>query len=296
MKNIAYKDVKEYLSRQGLEYDQSPEYELQALLETYSNMENSLLFPYVPIRLVAIMEGYFQIQYSFIIDHGKEYRERFLKKVKNINFDNEVIGGLEQNEMSFGEYASLFLPCNRKDDIISNVNSLLGRNDFAESINDSNIFCILDEIFKYRHMFCHEIAPSIVLEKNVVIDMIKTTISFVGRTDVYIANVLFPNFYEKTQMEMTQDSENKFLCKDKELKDLITYLKSTVDNDTFLNDLDFLDEFETYREARARKVSKAFEDGSLYNCVYLDTKTEVSEELINSIKKNYKYWLRNRRV
>ena len=124
-KQIRLSELMGALSRNGLGH--FPSYEIEELKREVKNSENSLLLEYIPVKLVASLEEGFRQQYKSIID-SPFYRKNLkdVKYLKDTKFDFEVISAFEDNEITLGDYISYLLPCNNVQDIISNLNELLG--------------------------------------------------------------------------------------------------------------------------------------------------------------------------
>lgn len=290
-KKIAYEEVLANLCRLGVDYYSSAEYEIKILRETFAKCDDAFIYPYIPMRLVALMEGYFQELYSNIIDADVKYRRNFAKLVKDVQFESPIIDSFEQNTITFGEYASMLLPCNKLEDVVNNISTLLGTDSFYDEFNDTSILSDVKDIFYYRHIFCHEIAGNIRLEHGKILKMIDSASEFMDKVGGFVSKILYPHTPELT-CYIIDEAQKSFKAKDKELHDLIKWLEENVDSEYLGINLDFMDVFEEYRQKRAEKECKEYADGSIYGYFYAQSKTEITEELINGLKKKYRIWLR----
>ena len=281
------------LKRMGYSYYSSADSELSYLKEVYEKSDDEVLYPYVPIRIVALLEGYFQEEYSYIIDADAKYRKNFTKLVKDVQFELPIIDLFEKNTITFGEYASMLLPCNNVGDILKNIKELFGKDDFAEKFAGTDILKDVEEIFRYRHIFCHEIAGNIRLEKGQMLRMMVSASEFLKRSGSYISEILNLDVPDTT-MEMVEEASKDFEAKDKELHELIDWLKENVEDYALGNEDGYMDVFDEYRIKRAEKTCEQYEDGSAYEIFYNISMTETTEELINGLMKRYRYWLRQR--
>lgn len=288
---IAYKEVMGNLSRAGVDYYYSADYEIKFLRNTFEKCNDAFLYPFIPMRLVALMEGYFQELYSSIIDADVKYRNNFAKLVKDVQFESPIIGSFEQNTITFGEYASMLLPCNKLEDVLANVSTLLDTDGLKDEFKDTDILSDVKEAFYYRHIFCHEIAGNIILEHNVILKMIDSVSDFMRITSDFVSKILYPQSPE-FMPDIIKEAQKDFDAKDKELHELINWLEEKVDCEHLGINLDFMDVFEEYRKKRTEKVCEQYADGSIYGYIYAQTMTEVTEELINGLKKKYRIWLR----
>ena len=290
-KKISYEEVMANLCRVGIDYHSSADYEIEILRGTFEKCDDGVLYPYIPIRLVALMEGYFQELYSNIIDADVKYRRNFANLVKDVQFELPLIDSFEQNTITFGEYASMLLPCNSFEDILKNISTLLETDRLKDEFKDTSILADVKEIFIYRHIFCHEVAGNVGLEHEKIMKMIDSASELMNKVGGFVSGILYPKSPELTP-EIIYEAQKDFEAKDKELHDLIKWLKENVDFEYWGINLDFMDVFEDYRKKRAEKVCENYEDGSLYGYFYNQSMTESTEELINGLKKRFRHWLR----
>lgn len=290
-KKIAYEEVMANLCRVGIDYHSSADYEIEILRGTFEKCDDAVLYPYIPMRLVALMEGYFQELYSNIIDADVKYRRNFAKLVKDVQFELPMIDSFEQNTITFGEYASMLLPCNQLEDILINISTLLDTDRLKDEFNDTTILADVKEIFKYRHIFCHEIAGNIGLEHEKIMKMIESASEFMNRVGGFVSGILYPKAPELTP-DIINEAYKDFEAKDKELHELIKWLEDNIDFEYWGINLDFIGVFEEYRKKRAEKVCENYEGGTLYGFFYAQSMTETTDELINGLKKRFRHWLR----
>ncbi len=288
---LAYEQVIDNLSRAGVDYYSSAEYEIQILKSAFEKCDDSCLYPYVPMRLVALMEGYFQELYSNIIDADVKYRKNFAKLVKDLQFESPIIDSFERNTITFGEYASMLLSCNKHEDVLTNISTLLDTDKLKEKFKDTSILSDVKEVFYYRHIFCHEIAGNIILEHSKILKMIDSVSDFMRIAGDFVPSILYPNAPELTP-DIIDEAMRDFEAKDKELRELIKWLKENVDIEYLGTDFNFMDVFEEYRKRRTEKVCEQYADGTIYGYIYAQSMAEITEELINGLKKKYRVWLR----
>lgn len=293
MKKKPFSAVLDNLSRCRESVYESPEILLSQLQDSIEGSNDDALLPLVPIRLVAIMEGTMQIQYGYIIDAEKVYRDNFVKFVKSFEkvIDIDVINSIEDNTISFGDYASMYLPCNCLMDIVKNVEALLGKKDLINIVANGPMIRDINEVFRYRHIFCHELASTITLKKEDVLRWIKSVSSFVDNVSNYIFKVLFaksPVF----GVDMIKSAEEDFIKADNKLKDMLYYLKSMLEESGGGTTFDYYDIFADYRQRRAEKEYQGFKDCSQYNIMVFEAMADITEEHIEGLRKKYRHCLR----
>ena len=291
-KKLTGEEVLANLSRVGFDYYSSADCELDILKETFEKCDEDCLFPYVPMRLVALMEGNFQELYSNIIDADSKYRNSFAMLIKDVQFDMSIINSFEKNTITFGEYASMLLPCNNLDDILKNISTLLETDSLKDEFNNTSILKDVKEIFYYRHIFSHEIASTIRLKKDKILKMIDSASVFMKRTGSFVTRILCPYEPELTPV-FIEEAQKDFDAKDKELHELMKLIERNVNDEFIHDDLNFFDVFEDYRKKRSEKVCENYEDETMYGYAYALSMTEITNELICGLKKKYRLWLRN---
>lgn len=288
---IAYEKVMANLSRASIDYYSSADYEIEILKSTFEKCHDACLYPYIPMRLVALMEDYFQDIYSNIIDTDAKYRNNLEKLVKDIKYEPSIIGSFEQNTITFGEYSSMLLSCNKLEDVLANISTLLDKDGLEDEFKDTDILSDIKEVFYYRHVFCHEIAGNIILEHSKILKMIDSVSDFMRITGDFVSSILYPHAPELTP-DIIDEAHKNFKAKEKELRELIKWLKDNVDSEYLGTDFNFMDVFEEYRKRRTEKVCEQYADGTIYGYIYAQSMAEITEELINGLKKKYRVWLR----
>jgi len=169
------------------------------------------LIRYIPIGLVACIEGYFRKVYADLIDHGSPYRENASKF--DIKFSIDTAISLETNSVSIGDFVAHFLTTNNLEDINKNITTLIG-SDFlgkfkiirSQAIGQQYLFPVDDDelvgnmvksikrLFEVRHMFCHEVDPRVSLEDmRAIIGYPDKTIEFLWISEFAINSLLSDN-------------------------------------------------------------------------------------------------------
>lgn len=86
---------------------------------------------YIPIGLVACIEGYFRKVYADLIDHGSPYKEN-ASKLTDIKFSIETAISLEVHSISIGEFIAHLITTNNLEDINKNISALIGDDFFKQ--------------------------------------------------------------------------------------------------------------------------------------------------------------------
>lgn len=131
---------------------------------------------YIPICIIACIQGYFRFVFRDLIDHGSPFSDR-ANKINSVRYDTSSVIALTKQKITAGEMVSHFIPCNNLDDINGAVTTLCdedfrsalkakeydataktGKVYTAEVIMPRAYFHI-ENTFKKRNIFCHELAP-----------------------------------------------------------------------------------------------------------------------------------------
>jgi hypothetical protein len=298
-KQIRLSELMGALSRNGLGH--FPSYEIEELKREVKNSENSLLLEYIPVKLVASLEEGFRQQYKSIID-SPFYRKNLkdVKYLKDTKFDFEVISAFEDNEITLGDYISYLLPCNNVQNIISNLNELLGVefiNKLQEflsleieltDIKDQNeMFNWLDYLFKTRHIICHEAYRPSDLTNDNAIKMIESASAFLIASERYISKKLYsPDYLSTPELQLL--SSVMFEKYENELNDIIEKLSEWGKECDPPISFDYMNSWHEYREEKAICEASSFEGGTGYSYVYLNSLAETTKQKIKELKSEYR--------
>ncbi|UKK61746.1 hypothetical protein L6468_12285 [Prevotella communis] len=269
--------------------------ELYDLRELCYKMDNPQLLEYVPVKIVACFEQLFRDEYQEILVNPKVKKN--LKNIdlfKDTKFNFDVIGAFEENTISLSDYLSLLIPCSKLADIDNALSKLLGINflsEFRKKENGNIVLESINEIFRLRHIYCHEVP----LKKNIDIDsarkLISHAIEFIDNSDDIIRNTLYSDQIDSIkEIEIAQEEYEKA---DKELDDLIETLKLKQDKGRFhYNDFSYIDKWKEYRQERALCDSSIEYKESYSPLDYYRNLERTTRSLLKEIKEDYKYELK----
>lgn len=292
-KQLQLSELTESLER-GKNYFQVPR-ELYDLQELCHKMDNPQLLEYVPVKIVACFEHFFRAEYQEILVNPKV--KKSLKNIdlfKDIKYDFDVIEAFEENDISLSDYLSLLIPCSKLADIDNAISKLLGINflsEFRKKKNGKEILESVSEIFRLRHIYCHEVP----LKKNIDVDcarkLISNAIEFIDDSDDIIRNTLYS--YHKSGIEEIEIAKKEYEKADKELEELIETLKLKQDKGPFhYNDFSYIDKWKEYRKERALCDSSINNKENYLPLHYYRNMERTTKSLIKELKEDYKYELR----
>lgn len=284
----------------------------------YNGDLNSELLKYIPISTVACFESFFRSTVKDLIDFGKPFSDRIadFNQSKNIKLDFDIVAAIQTKTLTIGEFVAHILPYNNYNDINSNISTLIGTDfsnelkkyrptsefliesieldDFQERFPE--IFESINRIFELRHIFCHEFATNLKIDREQVISDFKNCKFFLEHTNWFIWHILYPN-EPIAQTDMNIAAYEKYELKNLELETLIKFIKAKSNKDEFeMLDDELLDKnieiWKEYRESFARYKANFVEGGSMYPLIYGDALTLITEEKIESMQKEFEILLR----
>lgn len=288
-------------------------YSLQELLKssTGNGRTNEEVLRYIPIALVACMEGLFRSLYAEIIDYGEPYSKNVEKfNSSNRKFDYNIINAIQSKKLTIGEFISHTLSCNNISDIDNNISILLEtkflhelknfetQSNFDEQKtisstfkNDSkNILKSVVKVFELRHIFCHEFGTKVQVDQDIIQELFSNTKIFLENATDFIYSKLYPNAPE-TQTDMNIDAHNEFDKIDAKLEVYISKLK----DEDFTDMLDFdkgafeesMIKWKQYRVSEAIYKSSVVEGGSMQPMIYSMSMYTTTLRKIKELEEDY---------
>jgi hypothetical protein len=161
---------------------------------------------------------------------------------------------------------------------------------------NNQIIFDLKKTFELRHIFCHEFATNIYIEKNEILRCLNSSKLFLNQTNNYILDLLYPNAPE-TQVEMNKQANDVFKESEKRLTQLILKIKEESKDLSYLplnvaHLEESIMEWKKYRKIKAKLDASIVEGGSIYPCIYAGSLTTTTEEKIESLQREYALCLR----
>lgn len=159
------------------------------------------------------MESYFRLVIKELVDSGEPYLSNSSALLRTDRFDFDVLKGLHGQTITIGDVISRYPPISNLGHIMKLMDGLLGY-DFREKlcavysrwevevmespkqsiIRDIHETCrYVERSFQLRHIFCHETATAIDVEKEEIDNCVHHTSLFLKASDELISQALFPN-------------------------------------------------------------------------------------------------------
>lgn len=235
--------IKDSLSR-NMNY-----YEVQDMIRDlqlyYINVDQELLYEYVPVKLVACFQEYFRNIYKDFIDDPK-YRKNVAKLdiFKDITYDAEVLAAFQDEDITLGEYISYLIPCSKFEDINKSISTLAEIN-FSKLLHEQACDCgvmlnYIQDIFSYRHIVCHEVPHLHTINKEMMEKWIDAASAFVTLADIVVMDIKNPNPLGTTY-DMLLYVQKTFDDAETELKSLIQTLQTLPHADVESMSFDYLE-------------------------------------------------------
>lgn len=278
-------------------------YEIEAGL---SNMKDMLTnyscnigLDIVPVKAIAYIEEAFRMFYSAIIDE-RRFADNIVNvtALSNIKLDVTTLVKYSGSYITLGEYLSYYFPCNKIEDINTNLSELLGVKYFnllEEDLSKENIeskiefphLCqILNKTFNLRHQICHESALDISLDIDSSAEIIKAASLFISRSESIIRDIMYPD-PPMTQYDMNESADQSFQEADKELTDILNILSDYYKDAEPPVSFEYIEPWKKYREKRAKIEANQYKGGSIAPLIYSSSMEQTTRELIDALKVSY---------
>lgn len=269
--------------------------ELYDLQKFCHNLNNPQLLEYVPVKIVACFEQLFRDEYKEILDNPKVKKN--LKNIdlfKDTKFNFDIIGAFEENTILLSEYLSLLIPCSKLGDIDNAISKLLGikfLEEFGKREDSNAILESIIEVFRLRHIYCHEVPMKKVMDVDKARKLISHAISFIDNSDDIIRTVLYSD-----QLNIEEEFENAKLNYNKansELESLIERIQAKQDGTSlFYVDFSYIEKWKEYREERA-KCDSSYNEGIYSPLQFYQNLERITKALRKELTEDYKYVLRH---
>lgn len=132
----------------------------------------SELLKYIPIGLVACIQGYFNLAIRDLIDSGPPFSQN-ATSFKDLHFKIEAILEIQGRKVTLGEIIAHLQSLNSLDSLHSSMTTILGE-DFHKRLKEIVlsgetgkfgefaylVFPLMKRVFRLRHIYCHELSSA----------------------------------------------------------------------------------------------------------------------------------------
>lgn len=162
---------------------------------------------YIPIGLISCVETYFKETYARIINSSLEFKSN--ASDLDVRFSLKNVVDLEKNDLSVGEFISHLLGVNNLVEINKYMSTIIGCDflkelrkwraiedkqltifSISDEVKDSALISGIEEVFSYRHQFCHESASVGMENMNSVLGGINVIAEFLWVTEQFVSHTL----------------------------------------------------------------------------------------------------------
>ncbi|MDC1174197.1 DUF1311 domain-containing protein [Bacteriovoracaceae bacterium] len=258
---------------------------------------------YFPVALVVTIETHIRNTIKDIVDSDSQYSDN-ISKFDNIKLDMNILKALYRKEVTLGDFISHLLPISNLDSINKTLSTLLdikfllelknhrepdyldlnGNNGEKTLQNPEKIFLDLKELYKLRNIYAHELAPDCPPDREQLLSISKSAISFIKASVSMVSDILYPNA-PISNAAMKEEAGKKLEEQEEKLGHLIENLKNTIED----NDLKDFDKSHKswleFREQESNFRANYFAGGgTMWGLVYLTTKDKLTYDRTQSLK------------
>lgn len=290
-------------------------YKLKEVLKnTFDSKKNDDIiiqsqYKFIIVNLISITESVCRSSIKGLIDKGDLYLENSKNFFQNkIKIDFESFKYLHNKEFTLGEFISHQISCSSVDDFIYNFNTIFNA-DFPHllmniekspsrvqvdryldyyKLNYNEIIKDFKQAFELRHIICHEMSNSLVLEYKVVAQILGSINCILSIVTEYIYRKLYPDLLlTYSQQNILYKKINDKLKK--ELYDLIEKIKSnpinSLGNPINLNlFLESISLWEKHIELMAKSIVDKIENINEKKAIYYEELNSMIEDKIEDLK------------
>jgi hypothetical protein len=327
------KELKEIIERNK---DNRPGSILSRIVELKNSLDNlkidenedSEIFKYVPVALVATAESLCKQFVKELIDIGNPYLRNAnnLSRVQNVKIDLKILSETNNKFFTIGDFIAHFLSFNNINDIDDIFSEILGCKFLSEIKQFKTPFDIEDEdkkieyqsihnefqtymvrnsdkviksvidTYKLRHIICHESAFGIKINKIDANNLILNFGTFLECLDSYLDYNINPElsvvpYYNQA---LKKYSWNKFSKFEDELDTIIKIIEKKILDYEVDYDMNlFRTAIENWREYRSNisdSAAKSWEGGTGQGLIVSSELGEETEFFIQHLKRKFKIY------
>lgn len=251
------------------------------------------LLRYFPIGAVACLEAYFRAACAELLDKGEPYSSRAEQLAKDLKLDWRSIRAVEGRAITSGEVLAHSLSLNNLGDIQRVMNALL-ETDFLSTLRDARdgyvlpffplpleldpdtvqepsivladpdkTFRAVARTFELRHIFCHESAASITVNRDEIGECLHQCRLFLKAADETIWRVVEPN-PAHTQQEMTDRAAQAYRVAEAKVNEVVRELEKMLEEKERRLLDQIQDRWRAYVELDASLKATDYEDGTMH--------------------------------
>lgn len=274
----------------------------EKLIET-GHTENILLFEYIPVKIVACFQSDLRIKVRELIELGFPYSENIKKisEIRNLRLEFAEILDAHGKQLSIPEIAAHHLSFNSLEAINISISILTGTNFLSTLFSLQSSHRIYDDkskgqllkdisdIFKLRHIYCHELNPLIKVTPEVLLRYLKKGIQFLE-----LLNYFFYKLEHSHKQKQGAIKEVTFTELEQYLNNLIKKIIKTHEDEGFEprvleEELSLeIEQWKKYRKKTSKQLSELYLfSQNQYKVRYQYFMESLTKEKIRSLEEQY---------
>ena len=190
-------------------------------------------YKYLPIASVACIESFLRSSVCLLINEKNSYFDNLPVLLDRLNqkINFEIVANIHKKKFSIGELVSHILPCSNIYDLNRSLSDILGQ-DFLQLIQNhrlvfnnsdtelefsedfKNIKTSVVRSFELRHLFCHESASIIKIDRSEMINDLKNCKRFLTYAADYIYSLVYKD-WALSPMDKVEALFKEFCIKEK---------------------------------------------------------------------------------
>jgi hypothetical protein len=223
--------------------------EIEYNLKAMEGKDRDLL-RFFSVSLVAIIESFFRLYISEIINRGEPYTTNSEEIVNSLKADFSLLKKLKDGTLSLGEFVSRLVVIAELRDINIVMSTLLDKPFIGElNLESKDISRDIDTLFRLRDKFIHEISDRGVMSRERNLELLKSLKLFLRLSNLYLHRELY-NFQQEVGDEIGDSSQYDYAQRAKDLLNEIKGLnEETLDEmNKFLQERGSIEVFTKSRE------------------------------------------------
>lgn len=302
---LEIKAREKYRTRSNIFYSRLPA--LRKALEAAE--DNDELLRYFPIGVIAAVESYFRAAYAEMIDAGEPFASRIEPLIRELKIDWRAVRAIEGKTVTSGELIAHSLPLSSFGDIQRVMNCLIGE-DFVERLKvtardaeaaPSSLNLVLPDTescirfvartFELRHIFCHESATNVTIDKLEVQGCLGWCQSLLGATTALLSQGVLSEDWNLSQAELTLKADEKLRAAQLQVEELEARILDKVKDEPMCQlFLEAQAKWREFIELNTKYAVFLWEGGSGYGMAYARAMEQATQLRISELKKDVEEW------
>ena len=260
---------------------------------------------YIPIGIVAGIEGFFRSAVKECIDAGGHFADnaRHLRQVRDFRANFDILDAVHGQRISIGDLFAHLVSINGLEQIDA-IRSTITGTKFLEQLTNVHsrwdveikgepqdpiitepdvVLRHVKEMFRLRHIYAHELTDSDKPDRMVLGEALKSSVSFLSAAEEVLGNLLHPNA-PLTAVEMNRESAEYLADLDRKITAVFEKLSSLLDGDRRVLLRSSQDAWMEFRRQQAEYEAANYLGGTIYPVVLGGTAQAIAKERLEKLK------------